>query len=445
MCALTIPACMRSTPALRDADTIAFREYQSRHLPGMALVILKGDDTLLARDFGAADLGGVVPVSTTTVFQLGSIGKQFLAALVVALAAEGTLALDAPVTRYLTDFPGLPADIHVRHLLNHTSAIRELFTLPEAQEGFDNLSRTRDELIAAVRKAPVDAPPGTRWSYSNTNYTLLALIVERVVGRPYEDVLTERFFRPFELTSMRQCPSIQTEPFEARGYEWKNNSNALSPPENMNWIRGDGGLCGNAADLARWTRLLSTGRVIPRDQYDTMIAPTRLADGSEAEYGFALSVVQPDGARKIAHNGAMRGFSAAAAYYPETESTVVVLVNRGDVRTEAIERAIARRVIGVPEQNRTARQLTAEQRQRVAGTYDIGVFDVRVIDRDGQLRFEMPRPGPTFPLRYIGGNRFVDDSDIDASALRFSEADQPAQQLTLYMGAMHWRGRRVNP
>lgn len=432
-------------PALRDADTIALREYEARHLPGMAVVMLRGDDTLFARGFGAADLGGVVPVSTTTVFQLGSIGKQFLAALVVTLAVEGTLSLDAPVTRYLTDFPLLPPDVHVRHLLNHTSGIRELFTLPEAQEGFDNLSRTREELVAAIRKAPVDVPPGTRWSYSNTNYTMLALIVERVTGKPYEDVLTERFFRPFDLKSMRQCPSVQTTPDEARGYEWRNNTNALAAPENMNWIRGDGGLCGNAQDLARWTRLLSTGKIILPDQYAAMIAPTGLADGRKADYGFALSLVQPDHVRKIAHNGAMRGFSASAAYYPETETTVVVLTNRGDVRTEAIERAIARRVVGVPEQNRTAQQISPELRQRVIGMYDIGIRHVRVVDRDGQLWFEMPQPGPTFPLRYIGGDRFVDDSDIDASAVRFSEGDQPAQQLTFYMGAMYWYGRRVNP
>jgi D-alanyl-D-alanine carboxypeptidase len=266
--------------------------------------------------------------------------------------------------------------------------------------------------------------------------------VERATGKPYEDVLAERFFRRFDLRSMRQCPSLQTGPEQARGYEWKDNRNTLSPPENMNWIRGDGGICGDAHDLARWTRLLSTGRIIAPELYARMIAPTRLADDSEIDYGFALSLVQPDGARKVAHNGAMRGFSASAAYYPETESTVVVLVNRGDVRAEAIERAIARRVIGVPEQNRTPQALTAGERQRVTGTYNIGVFDVRVVDRDGRLWVEMPRPGPTVRLRHIGDGRFVDDSDVDATSLRFS-GEQPAQQLRLYMGAMHWYGNRV--
>jgi hypothetical protein len=122
---------------------------------------------------------------------------------------------------------------------------------------------------------------------------------------------------------------------------------------------------------------------------------------------------------------------------------VVVLVNRGDVRTEAIERAIARRIIGAPEQNRTPQQLTADERRRIAGTYNIGVFDVKVVDRDGQLWFEMPQPGPSFRMRHVGGGRFVNDADVDASALSFSDRHQPAQRLVLYMGAMHWYGKRV--
>ena len=446
MACLATQGCATSTGtrALPDVERIAQREVEARRLPGLAVVILKGDDTVFARGYGGiANLIATAPVAPETVFQLGSIGKQFLAALVLAMSGDGTLSLDAPAAQYLEDFPLLPASIQMRHLLSHSSGIRELFLLPEAQDGFDNLSRTRADLLAAIRKAPVDFPAGSRWSYSNTNYTLLALIVERITGKPYEAVLAERFFRPLGLSSLRQCASIQTQPNEARGHEWRNNLNTLSRPENMEWIRGDGGLCGSAVDLARWTRLLSTGRVIAPDRYAMMIAPTRLSDGSEAEYGFGLSLVRPDTAQKIAHNGAMRGFSASAAYYPATETTVVVLVNRGDVRTEAIERALARRVIGEPEQNLTPRQVAEDERHRLTGTYDIGAFNVQVAERDGRLWFEMPQPGPTFQMRHIGGGRFVDDADPDASAVQFDDDARPAQGLRLLMGGMHWYGKRV--
>lgn len=443
---LAAPACtVTSTPALRDADVIAKRQYMDRHLPGMSVVVLKGDAVLFAKDLGGADIAGSIPIHAGTIYQLGSIGKQFLAALVVTLAGEGKLSLDDPVIKHLPDFTLLTPDIRVRHLLSHTSGIRELFTLPEAQEGFDNLSRTRDELVDAIRQAPIDFAPAARWSYSNTNYTMLALIVERLTGKPYEDVLAERFFRPLDLRAMRQCASVPSGPDEARGYEWRNNSNVLAAPENMEWIRGDGGLCGSATDLARWTRLLNTGRVVPNAAYEQMITPTPLADGSSADYGFALSLVRPDHAVKIAHNGAMRGFSASAAYYPATQTTTVVLTNRGDVRTEAIERAISRRIIGEPEQDRNNRELPDAEKQRVLGTYNIGIRDVRVFEREGRLWFEMPQPGPSFKLRYIGGGRFVDDDDPDASALTFPAGNGPAPTVRFYMGAMHWYGRRANP
>lgn len=428
--------------AIRDAESIAASAVEDRRLPGLTVVVLQEDDSLLARGYGRADVERAEPVNATTVFQLGSISKQFLAALVIALAEDGMLSLDEPVARYLPDFPQLPRSVRVRHLLNHTSGVRELFSLPEAQAGFDDLTRSRDELVPVLRRVPVDFLPGSRWSYSNTNYALLALVVERVAAKPYELVLAERFFGPLGLASLRQCTPLPQGPDEARGHEWQNGANTTASPENMNWIRGDGGICGHALDLARWTRLLATGRVVPPRLYEQMIAPTHLADGREADYGFGLSLVQPDEQRKVAHNGAMRGFSASAAYYPDVALTVIVLTNRGDVRTESIERRIARRLLGLSQPIPREHTLSTVERQRFTGTYDIGVFDVRVVDRDGRLWLETPRPGPTTPLRYVGGNMFAAEVDPDAYWLTFSAGDGPAQRLRLLMGAMHWYGLR---
>jgi D-alanyl-D-alanine carboxypeptidase len=387
-------------------------------------------------------------VDSATVFQLGSISKQFLAALVVALAGEGRLSLDDAVADHLTGFTLLPPAVHVRHLLNHTSGVRELLTVPEAHAGLDDLSRSAAELEALVRRLPVDFPAGSRWSYSNTNYTLLALLVERVTGAPYEDVLVERFFRPLGLSSIRQCPSLPRPPAEAVGHEWHEDGNVAAAPENMNWIRGDGGLCGNAIDVARWTRLLATGRVVDAPLYQQMIAPTRLADAGvassgDADYGFGLSLVGLEGVRRIGHNGAMRGFSATAAYYPDTEITVVVLASRGDVRTESIERPVARRLLGLPDVAYRAEPLSAEQQRRYTGVYDIGIFHVHVLERDGRLWLEMPPPGPTTALTYLGGQQFAGDVDPDAYHVAFDSSGETAQGLRLLMGGMHWYGTRV--
>lgn len=187
-------------------------------------------------------------------------------------------------------------------------------------------------------------------------------------------------------------------------------------------------------------RLLGTGRVIGPASYALMSAPTRLDEGKVVDYGFALSTVPLDGKQKVAHNGAMPGFSASAAYYPDDELTIVVLTNRGNVRTEAIERRLARLALGMPEPDYAGRELPPEARGRYPGSYDIGVFTIRVTDREGRFWLEMPRPGPTTPLRYVGNGLFVSDTDPDAYQLAFAEGEGPASEVTLLMAAMHWYG-----
>jgi D-alanyl-D-alanine carboxypeptidase len=422
---------------------MASAALDERSIPGLSLVVLQRDDTLLAKGYGFADDARQVPVSATTVFQLGSISKQFLAALVLRLAERGSLSLDDPVARHLPEFARLPPEMLVRHLLNHTSGIREPFMLPEYRAGIEDLRRSAEEFVSILRRAPVDFPPGSRWSYSNANYLILALLVERVAGRSYERALADEFFRPLGLTSLRPCTPLPQERGEARGHVQHNGAIVPAAPENMNWIRGDGGLCGNGLDLARWTRLLASGRVVTPQSFLKMVAPTRLADGRLVEYGFGLSLVTLDGRRKLAHNGAMLGFSASAAYYPDSELTVVVLVNRGDVRVESIERGIARRLLDIPAPELRERALEPEARQRVVGRYDIGVFEVRIEERDGHLWLVMPRPGPTTRLRYLGRGEFVCESDPDACQLTVGGGDRPASDLRIFMGAMYWYGVRL--
>lgn len=361
-------------------------------------------------------------------FQLGSISKQFLAALVVLLAGDGVLSLDDSVTRHLSGLAHVPASVRVRHLLTHTSGIRELFQLPGALEAFDDLSRTRQELFSAVGEAPVDFAPGSRWSYSNTNYTLLAMLVERLTGQPYEQAVVTRLLDP-------------DGPDDALGYVLDGTRNVPAAPENMEWIRGDGGFCGTAADLARWTHLLSTGEIIPSKHYALMTEPARLDPGTAVDYGFGLALVQPDGIRKISHGGAMRGYSAQAAHYPDRSATFVVLTNRGDVRADAVEREIARAVLGIPAPDRTAVPLPPDARAAFVGRYDIGVFTIRVVARGDVLWLETPPPGPTTPLRHLGNGSFVSDDEPDGAAVEFST---DRRSVRLYMGAMHWYGTRVD-
>ncbi|MDQ3071474.1 MAG: beta-lactamase family protein [Acidobacteriota bacterium] len=434
---LPAAACATGSANL-DARLSATRD--EHRVPGMSVVVMRGGDTVIARGYGHLEAGGERPVGAATVFQLGSISKQFLAALVMRLVEDGRLSLDDAVTMHLPEFTLLPAEVTVRRLLNHTSGMRELFAQEVYRGGIEDLSRGPEELARIARESPVDIAPGSRWSYTNTGYTTLALLVERVTGQPYEHALAARLFTPLGLASIRQCTPLPRDAHagdEARGHVLGGGVVTVAAPENMHWIRGDGGLCGSAVDLARWTRLLHTGRVVSPASYAAMTAPTTVSSGGVAAYGFGLSLIEPDARRKIAHGGAMLGYSAMAAWYPDDELTVVVLTNRGDAGADAIERRLARRVLRLPEPARAPVALPLAERERLLGTYDIGVFDVVIADRDGDLWIESPRPGPTMKLTHVGSGRFIGADAPDSIEVVFG-----ANGIRLMMGAMRWDGVR---
>lgn len=406
-------------------------------VPGMALVVMRGDETVRAEGYGTTAIERGEQVTDTTVFQLGSISKQFLAALVLRLVEDERLSLDDPVTTHLPEFALLPPTVTVRHLLNHTSGLRELFAQEAYRNGIEDLSRGPEELARIARESPVDFAPGSRWSYSNTGYATLALIVERLTGLPYEDALAERLFVPLGLSSMRQCTPLPKDDGEARGHVEREGAIVAAAPENMHWIRGDGGLCGHARDVARWTRLLHTGKVVSPASHALMTAATPVSSHAAAPYGFALSLIEPDGRRKIAHGGAMLGFSAMAAWYPDDDVTIVVLTNRGEAGADGVERRVARGVLGVPEPTRAPVALTAAERARALGTYDIGIFDVRIVARGGDLWLEAQPPAPTTKLTHIGGGRFIGDAAPDSIEMVID-----ADGIRLMMGAMYWFGAR---
>jgi CubicO group peptidase (beta-lactamase class C family) len=426
----------------RTVDAAAAAALE-RGIPGLTVAVLRGDEVLLARGYGVADRERGVGASAATVYAIGSISKQFTAAAILRLAERGTLALDDPVERHLPGYRPAGGTVRLHHLLRQTSGIREFFTLPAFNEGNADLDRPTSELVAMIEREPLGFAPGTRWSYSNSNYTLLAQILERRTGQPYERFLDQEFFRPLGLAATHHCAPLPAAPHHARGYGRAAAGVAPVPPENMNWARGDGGLCSTVEDLARWARALATGRAVSQRSYRLMTSRERLPDGTSPDYGYGLSLVSLDGrARKVAHNGAIGGFTSTLAHYPDHDLTIAVLTNLADARSESIEKAIARELLGSPVPGRPVAALLPDERREFAGAYDVGVFSVSVAERDGGLWLEMPRPGPTSALAYEGGGTFGAEIDPDAIRLSFVERPGPRRRLVLLMSGMHWYGTR---
>jgi CubicO group peptidase (beta-lactamase class C family) len=431
-------------------EPILEEEFSRRGLPALSVAILRRGEVVFARGYGLADREQGQAADERTVFPIGSISKQFTAAAIMLLVERGTLSLDQSIASLLPGSPESWEPVTVEHLLRQTSGLREFFTIPAVRDSLSDLSRPSRELLAHIRGEPLGFAPGERWAYSNSSYTLLAAIIEQVTGARYERFLEQEFFREIGL-DIWHCTSWPDGPNEAHGYAHIDGAIRPAAPENMNWARGGGGLCANAIDLARWGHALASGRIVSKPSFAMMTSRRATADGLSPDYGFGLSLIDLEDHARVAHTGAIGGFAAALAHYPEEDLTIALLGNLEGAPLEAIEKRLARAALGIDAPRYTPQPLTAAERRRLAGTYDIGVFEVGVLERAGRLRMEMPWPGHTGDLVHLGNGTLVSEEEPDAYRIRFEPAassstrSPPAERMVLLMSDLHWYGRRVQP
>ena len=310
---------------------------KNKQIPGCAIMVRYNGKIALCAGYGIANLEDKVPVTAKTVFQSGSIGKQFTATAVMLLVRDGKLTLDDKVGKYL-DVPQSWSGITVRNLLNHTSG------LGDYPESF-SLTRdySEDELLKMVTAQPLNFAPGERWSYSNLGYVTLGILIHKVSGRSYAEFLRERIFQPLAMTSSRVISEEDIIPHRAAGYRFKDG--AL---KNQGWVApsvnttADGSLYLTAEDMGKWEEALEAENLLDHAAFEQMWQPTKLKDGGTAPYGFGWGVTQTkSGARLLEHGGAWQGFAAYIGRYIDDELTVVVFCNRAGAPARYIAQQIA--------------------------------------------------------------------------------------------------------
>jgi CubicO group peptidase (beta-lactamase class C family) len=355
-------------PAAASADAIDefVAGYMQRHqVPGIALAVTRDGQVVRAAGYGLANVELDVPVTPATVFQSGSVGKQFTAMAVMMLVDEGKLGLDDRIAKY---FPGAPAtwqDITVRHLLTHTSGIKDW----EGKTDIDyRRDYTEDELVQVAMKLAPDFAPGTQWSYSNTGYVLLGILVHKASGKFYGDFLAERVFKPLGMSATRVISESDIVKNRAAGYTRESgklqNQEWVSPSLNTT---ADGSIYTTALDMAKWDAALGARRFLQPSSYEAMWSPVRLRDGTTYPYGFAWSLDEQRGEPVIQHGGSWQGFRAAIVRYPARKLSVIVLANLAEAEPERLATALAglvepalawpdvRAAVADPDPARTAR------------------------------------------------------------------------------------------
>lgn len=304
-------------------DEFVRAEMQKQKIPGVSLAVVKDGQIVYAKGYGLSNVEHQVPVKPETVFQSGSVGKQFTAAAVMLLVEEGKINLEDKIGKYFADAPEAWKDITVRHLLTHTSGMTDY------PKGFDfRADYTEEDIYKRIKTVPLAFQPGEKWAYSNLGYVTLGILINKVTGKFYGDFLQERIFKPLGMTTARIINEADIIPNRAAGYalvkgELKNQE-WVSPSLNTT---ADGALYLTVLDMAKWDASLNGEKLLKKMSLEQIWTPVKLNDGKTHPYGFGWMFGAVNGHRIIEHGGAWQGFKAMISRFPDDKLTVVVLAN----------------------------------------------------------------------------------------------------------------------
>ena len=304
-------------------DQFIKAEMERQKIPGVSLAVVRDGKPFLVKGYGFANLEHQVPVRPETIFQSGSVGKQFTATAVMLLVEEGKIGLDDKISKYLGDVPESWKNITVRHLLSHTAGMTDY------PQDFDfRRDYTEDEMLKRAKEIPLAFQPGEKWQYSNLGYVTLGILIGKVTGKFYGDFLNERVFKPLGMKTARIINEADIVTNRASGYRLVKgevkNQEWVSPSLNTT---ADGSLYLSALDMMKWDDALRNGKVLKKSSLDEMWTPIKLNDGKTHPYGFGWAVRSVNGRRVVEHGGAWQGFKAHIARYVDDNLTVIVFAN----------------------------------------------------------------------------------------------------------------------
>jgi CubicO group peptidase (beta-lactamase class C family) len=476
-----------------DAATFAridsvFGEFTSS-TPGCAVGVGRRGRTVFARGYGLANLEYRVPITDSTVFESGSVAKQFTAGAIVLLSLENRLSLDDDIRKYVPEVPAFGgARITIMQMLSHTSGIRDLWALLaiEGRAEGRTLHTASTVLDLVEHQRTLNFRPGSMMLYSNTPYILLAMVVERVSGQSFDQFMQERFFRPLAMTqSQWRDDFTEIVPGRATAYSGSITDSFRTNMPFMNLV-GSGGLLLTVHDALKWNRNLDDPRIGGARWRNVLQTRGTLNNGRRLTYSLGLQSLEYRGTTEIGHDGNTAGYDAALVRYPEHDLSIAVLCNLASAGAINLSHAVAdlflpRATAQTATDNAPAFALSTSDAQAWVGLYRDSLTDglLELTVRDGrialaqtapQLRPESPnrlRSGTTLlELVGNGGAKWirrirsngdtsafvpVAPADTTAAALRDFEglfvSDELEVQLSMVVrdGALMRQRRRGNP
>jgi CubicO group peptidase (beta-lactamase class C family) len=377
LAAAAAPVSMARQNASRESRVDAIMSRWNETTPGCAVGVSHKGELVLERAYGRADLEHDVANTGTTIFEAGSVSKQFTAAAVLMLARDGKLSLDDPARKYVPELPDYGTPLTIRHMLNHTSGLRDWGSVA-AIAGWPRTSRVHTHahvLDIISRQRSLNFTPGTRWSYSNSGYNLAAIIVSRVAGEPFAEFTRTRIFAPLRMTRTSWRDDY-TRVVKDRAIAYTSSHEGFLTDMPFENVHGNGGLLTTVGDLLRWAANYARPAVGDAAFMKEMLEPGRFTDGRQHDYGLGIRTRQHRGVRELWHSGSTAGYRAYLADYPDRALSVAVLCNLASANADQFAQAIADVYLDLPPiadttatDSSPASSETNGGRDALAGTY----------------------------------------------------------------------------
>jgi CubicO group peptidase (beta-lactamase class C family) len=462
LASLAMFACLSSATAQRStitpeafrprADSLVFTYLAESRAPSASFAVMRGNDTLAYGAHGLANVDAWRAATPTTIYQLGSITKQFTSAAIMKLVDQGRVKLDDDLSKFVPQFPLQGKKVSIRQLLNHTSGIHSYTSSPGWSRTWnDELSP--DAIVKLVVADTFDFAPGTGYRYNNTGYVLLGMVIEKASGQTYANYLDAQFFKPLGLRQTSYCPSKTSDPGFALGYSKGPSGTMRAQFLHLSHPFSAGALCSTVGDLVKWQRALDGGTAVSPASYALMSTADSLNGGRKLNYGFGLVPGEFNGHKTVSHTGGIPGFATAATYVPDDSLSIVVYTNYDGESPQTLVRNLLRVAYGAAPVGRgaavpqgAAPSLSVADRDAIVGTYTLQVPGGQPMPikffLDGTRLMAQAQGQEANEMRYLGNYAFGVAFD---PALRFTftiEAGK-ATKVTLLQGGATIDGPRV--
>jgi len=438
---LLASAAAQSPEWTTKVDALVAARLAKRDAVGFSIGVAQAGKVVLAKGYGLAEAEFASPANAATAFRIGSVTKQFTAALIVRLVEQEKISLDDGLETFVPDFPLQGKKVTIKMLLDHSSGIPSYTDVGEAWQKATPLELSHRELLAFVADKPFDFEPGTDWNYNNTGYYLLGMVLEKVHGKSYAQIVQDEIATPLQLARTRYDSNCDVIENRAQGYSMEKGVRKNDSHLGMSQPGAAGALLSTGEDLVKWSMALASGKVVSAASYTQMTTTLVLPNGRDTGYGFGLMRGDLLGKKTIHHGGGIHGFNSMLVHVVDADLHVAVISNSEMADASEVSEAIVRAVLGIEKFVAKDLPLTPEVRDLCVGDFHMEALGVTfAVTKDGdKLRGLARAEGQqAFDLLWQGGLEFRASFDNDVKIVFTADG----KELTLHQGRGVHTGKR---